>query len=217
MRYGGVNYTCTEAHAASPSPRLGNFRSQGSGAPRPAWRLEAGTQATVSANDGTWLTVRLADGTRGYLKTAECEYMYTAEAGSALPGDVDSRRIAEQMFRITETEVDTAAGEITCHALHISYDWSAALAGSLVLDGTPVTTAAAALRSAVLPDGTAGAPNIYVQETGFPVTGAYKGRSVTAALLDPDDGFVAQSRAMLVRDNCFWDIIPHAMRMNNYC
>ncbi len=201
MRWNGVNYECVGSHAAGPSPRMTYWQSRGTGAPRPAFTLEPGTQFAVSGSGGGWLTVRLQDGTKGWCRPAECEYMYTAGEGSALPGDVNSRRIREQLFRITDVEIDTAAGTVTCGALHISYDWSAVLADSLILDGTPLTTAAAALRSAVLPGGVADAPRIYVQDTGCAVTGTYRRTSVTAALLDPDDGFVAQGKAMLIRDN----------------
>ena len=200
MRYNNINYICTVAHAAKASPAFGNFKSQGNGTPKPAWKLEAGTQVTVSANDGTWLTVRLQDGTKGYCKVSEMEYMYTAEPGSLLPGDVDARRIAQQLFRITDVEID-AGGKVSCNALHISYDWSMVLVNSLIVDETPITTAAVGLRSAILKGDGEESPNIYVQETGVPVTGTYRRSPVTSVLLDPDDGLVKQAKAMLVRDN----------------
>lgn len=203
MRYNDINYICQVSHAATPSPRLadGTWKSQGNGTPKPAWKLDAGTQVTVSDNDGTWLTVRLQDGTRGYCKVSEMEYMYTADEGSILPGDVDSRLISQQLFRIHDVEIDAASGTVSCTAQHISYDWSMTLVNTLIVDDTAITTAAVGLRSAVLPDGTASAPNIYVQETGNHVTGTYRRVPVTSVLLDPDDGFVPQSKAMLVRDN----------------
>ena len=201
MRWEGTNYLCVITHAATPVPSMANWRSQGSGAPRPVLTLAAGTQFTVSENSGTWLTVRLQDGTKGYCRADECEYMYTAEEGSVLPGDVDARRIAQQLFRITDVEIAEPEGTVRCSAQHISYDWSAALVGAMILDGTALPTAAAALRSAVMRGEGEAAPNLYVQETGSPVTGSWRRVPVTSVLLDPDSGFVGLSKAMLVRDN----------------
>lgn len=203
MRYGEINYLCTVTHAATPVPSMSYWKSQGNGTPKPAYKLDAGTQFTVSEQDGNWLTVRLQDGTKGYMKASECEYMYTADEDSVLPGDVDSRTISDQCFRITDVTVDAASESVTVSALHVSYDYNSQLVGSLILDKTPVTTAVVGLRSAMLPDGSASAPNIYVQETGNPCTGSWKRTPLINILLDPDDGIVPQSKAMLVRDN--WD------------
>ena len=218
MRYNNINYICLASHAAAPSPRFdgGYWKSQGNGTPKPAWKLDAGTQVTVSDNDGTWLTVRLQDGTKGYCKVAEMEYMYTAEPGSILPGDVDARTIAQQLFRITDVEIDAGSEKVSCSAQHISYDWSMVLVDSLIVDETPVTTAAVGLRSAILKEEGEDSPNVYVQETGNPVTGTYRRTPVTSVLLDPDDGFVEQSKAMLIRDNKDFFLLRNTKKDRGY-
>ena len=203
VRHGGRNWECI-APATLLTPSAANavsWRDLGTGDPAARAWLPAGETLAVSDAGETWLECRRSDGSRGYVRRSDCAYRYTAEADAVLTDPVAARRISDQLFRVTDVTVDSAAGTLTAHAMHLSYDAAGLLLGPVTLQDTDLPTAVAALRSAVLPDGAAGAPAIFCQGTGITVGGCFTRRNLAAALLDPEEGIVRQARCRLVRDD----------------
>ena len=203
VRYNGLNWQCVVA-ATLLTPSDANsaaWRNLGTGDPAPRAYLPAGEQLAVSSVGDPWLEVKRANGSRGYVRRADCEYLYTADAGAQLTDPVAARTLTEQLFRVTDVRVDSAAGRLTAHALHLSYDAGGILLDRVTLNRTDLPTAVAALRSAALPDGSAGAPPIFCQGTESLISGGFTRMTLTAALLDPEMGLVRQARVRLVRDN----------------
>ena len=203
VRYNGLNWQCiTAATLLTPSDANSSaWRNLGTGDPVPRAYLPAGEQLAVSSVGETWLEVKRANGSRGYVKRADCDYLYTADTGAQLTDPVAARTLTEQLFRVTDVRVDSAAGRLTAHALHLSYDASGILLDRVTLNCTDLPTAVAALRSAALPDGSADAPPVFCQGTAGLITGGFTHMTLTAALLDPEMGLVRQARVRLVRDN----------------
>ena len=203
VRHNSRNWECiTAATLLTPSAEnSASWRDLGTGDPVPRAYLPAGEQFAVSNAGETWLEVKRADGTRGYVRRADCTYLYTPDANAQLPGPVASRTLTDQLFRVTDVQIDSTTGLLTAHALHLSYDASAILLDRVTLNHTDLPTAVAALRSAALPDGSAGAASVFCQGTGCEVSGTFTRMTLTAALLDPEIGLVRQARARLVRDN----------------
>ena len=201
--YGGINYRCVDAHTQGGSFEGARWVALGPGAPPIQRTLPAWTRLYVSAADSLWLTVRLEDGSRGYVRVSDAEFVRDAERTDLDALSVSARRIRAQAFRITRTEVDTAAGLVRVSARHVSYDYASGLLRNLAVRDLPLPEAALDLRAMCLPDGEASAPAIYCQDTGVTVSLDGDDRSPAEAILDPDEGLVVQAGARLVRDN--WD------------
>lgn len=202
VRNAGRNWECiTAATLLTPSAANGaSWRDLGTGDPSPGAYLPRGEQLAVSDAGDPWLEAKRRDGTRGYVRRADCVYLYTADEGAAITDPVEANTLTDQLFRVTDVTVDSAAGLLTAHALHLSYDANGILLDSVTFADTDLPTAAAALRTAALRDAPEGVPGIFCQ-TADTVDGSFTRRSLTAALLDPEKGLVRQSRTRLVRDD----------------
>lgn len=200
VSHGGTNYKCTTSHGGV-STWNPNFWSSVSMDPPKKKSLTAGTQIYVTEKKGNWLTAVMMDGTKGYCRLSEFTYLYTLDEEAVIDHDIESRQITEQVFRVTDVTINSAQGTLTANAKHISYDYAMQLVGALTLADTPLAESVAALRAAFLPDGVSSAPNIYCQNTGAVISGAYTRKTLSNCLLDPDSGLVAQGKAMLIRDN----------------
>ena len=201
--YNGINYRCVDAHTQGGDFEGTRWVALGPGSPPVSRMLPAWTRLYVSAADSAWLTVRLEDGARGYVRAADAEFVRDAERPDLEALSVSARRIRAQAFRITRVETDMAAGLVRVSAQHVSYDYACGLMQDWTVHGLPLPEAALDLRAMCLPDGAASAPALYCQDTGGTVSAAYLDYSPAGAILDPEEGLVAQARARLVRDN--WD------------
>lgn len=178
---------------------------------RPVIKLmSAGTQVITDGvvQEGRYYAVTLLDGTVGWVDTSMVEYMYTIEEGSEILEKIGARTLTHQLFRVMDISLDGKSMTLTATCQHISYDWSASIIGKTSLKDTPLSTAVAAVRSAVLPDGVTSAPFVYTEDTEHTVTAACTRKSLTSILLDPEDGLVAQARARLIRDEWDFFLLP---------
>lgn len=210
VRHGGVNWVCSIANAANPwDDRY--WTSRGTGAPTPTKTIPAGKRVAVTSVDGSWRQVKLPSGEMGWMLIDDLTFYAQAGEWIGDPEEIAARRIAVQAFRVTSVSIDSAGGQLTAQALHISYD-----ASSLFLDSTAavenltVPDAVLTIRAACIPDGTSSAPNVYSQFAGREVSGEWTHKSFVEALLDPDSGLVGQTGAMLLRDNADFFILADA-------
>ena len=119
----------------------------------------------------------------------------------------------EQLFRIYSVEQDSEAATVTAKALHVFYDE----AGNLI-DGEyeieegkteEANSVIAKLDSMLLtPHSVRFQP---INLTGD-VTGVFSYKTPVEAFLDPDEGIVAQTKALLVRDNWEAYLLPDMVR-----
>ena len=196
--YQGYVWECVQITLIAPSTSASAWKRISP--VRPVLRyLSAGTTLVVTSKDRTNLRCTLLDGTECFVRVNAATYQYTIEEGSEILPDLSDRHLTHQLFRAMDITNDGKAIKVT--AQHISYDWSMAIVGQVTLKDTPLATAIAAIRSAVLPDGAASAPNIYAQETDAVVTAACTRKTVTSLILDPEEGLVKQAHARLFRDN----------------
>lgn len=116
----------------------------------------------------------------------------------------------EQLFRIYSVERDSAAATVTAKALHVFYDDAGNLIdGECTLEGASPESAMERIRSALVQDA-----QTHFSAIGLSgeISGDFGNRSPIEAYLDPDTGIVAQTGAMLIRDN--WDayLLPSQIR-----
>lgn len=201
VRHGGVNYVARYASGATVW-YADAWRSVGTGAPSATRTIPAGTEVVVTDVADGWAHAKLPDGTNGYMKTAQITWLRTDTTYQGDPEAVNARKITMQAFRVTDVAIDSNQGRLTASAMHISYDASAiVLDETAVCKDTPLPEAIVALRAACIPFGADMAPNIYGQFPQAKVSGDWTGKTLSEAVLDPEDGLVALSQAMLVRDN----------------
>ena len=105
-----------------------------------------------------------------------------------------------QLFRVYATETDSDAGVVTAKARHVFYD----LCGNMVNgEYSPERATGAEAAQAVfgmLKNATEF--KLYVENlSGGSVTGEYGYKNPVEALLDPDEGIVAQCGCQIIRDN----------------
>ena len=105
-----------------------------------------------------------------------------------------------QLFRIYSTEQDSEAGMVTVKARHVFYD----LCGDMINgDYSPekVPAAEAAQKTFAMLRNSKDF-KLYVENlSGGSVTGEYGYKNPVEALLDPDEGIVAQCGCQIIRDN----------------
>ena len=119
----------------------------------------------------------------------------------------------DQLFRIYSVEQDSEAATVTAKALHVFYDE----AGNLI-DGEyeieektteEVNSVIAKINSMLLtPSSVRFQP---INLTGD-ITGDFSYKTPVEAYLDPDEGIVAQTKALLVRDNWEAYLLPDMVR-----
>lgn len=200
VSHNGTNYVCTTTHGGVTIWNS-SFWTAGNMDPPKKKAIASGTQIYVTEQKSNWLTVVMMDGVKGYCRVRDFTYLYTLDEEAVINHDVESRSLTDQIFRVMDVTINSANNTLTANAKHISYDYAMQLVGNLQLSDTPIVEAVAGLRAAFLPDGAASAPNIYVKNTGATLTGTYTRKTLSNCILDPDIGFVAQGKAMLIRDN----------------
>ena len=199
VTHNSYNWECVQITLIEPSANASAWRSLG-----PCQYivkvLQENTVLVVSSKDSTYLSCVLLDGTSGLVRISAAEYQYTIEEGASIITAVDSRILTHQCFRATDITLDGRNMTVQVNAQHCSYDYNMILVDKTTLRNTPLQTAIAAVRSAVLPDGSSSAPNIFAEDTENTVTAACTRKTLTSVILDPEEGLVAQAKARLVRD-----------------
>ena len=116
----------------------------------------------------------------------------------------------DQLFRIYSVELDSEAGTVTAKGMHVFYDD----AGNLInakyeADNDELYVAMNEIKKALHQPPEV---NFYAVNLTGKITGDYSYKTPVEAYLDPDEGIVAQTKALLVRDN--WDayLIPDKVR-----
>lgn len=199
VTHNSYNWECVQITLIEPSAGASAWRSLGP-CQYVVKVLPQNTLLVVSSKDATYLTCVLLDGTSGLVRISAAEYQYTIEEGASIIAAVDSRILTHQCFRVTSITMDGRNMSIQVNAQHVSYDYNMILVDKTTLRNTPLQTAIAAVRSAVLPDGASSAPNIFAENTENTVTAACTRKTLTSVILDPEEGLVPQARARLVRD-----------------
>lgn len=176
-----------------------------------------GTQvAKLEDNGSGWYRVSVCKGgATGWMSANYLTFVksVTDTVTSAKPVTRNAVKVQparEQLFRVYSVENDTATGLQTAMAMHIFYD----------LRGNPVNedykpNNAAASTAAQRVFSKAMIANDFELNLGAisgKVTGEYGYMGIAEALLDPGSGIVAQSGALLVRDNYDVFLIPDEVR-----
>lgn len=160
--------------------------------------LKADTEVfLISEYNDSWLYVQTVKGYQGYIQKAFCSFVRTEQISEA-----PERDISTQLFRIYNTQIDTAKKTITVSARHVSYDLAGNMISECVLTNASAQTAIARMHGALFfeSDNTI-ASNIPTALEDYSATLTYK--NPVSALLDPDIGIVPHFGGKLIRDN--WD------------
>ena len=200
VNHNGYVWDCIKITLAEPT--VGSDAWKRFSPVRPVLKqLPEDTILIVSSQDSTWLHVTLMNGDSGWVMKNAATYQYTIDEDSEIIKHLEERTLTHQLFRVTDITLDGKAMTVKVTAQHVSYDWSISIVGRITLKDTPLSTAIAAIRSAVLPDGASSAPNIYAATSSATITSACTRKTLTSVILDPEDGLVSQARARLIRDN----------------
>ena len=179
-------------------------------------KYKEGTQVVQLKDNGNgWYRVSIRKGgATGYMYAQYLDYVKTitetVSTGKTVSREgVSVQPAREQLFRVYSVETDTARRRVTAKAMHIFYD----------LRGNPLKKAYEPKKAAI---GTV-VSNIHsnlLQTSDFDVhcylsgkvTGDYGYMSMPEALLTPDDGILAQTGGLLVRDNYDVFLLPDDVR-----
>lgn len=165
------------------------------------------------AENGFIPVVTVDGGAEGWMRLVYLE-LYTQETETITPekpgGIIKLEQSRDQLFRIYSVETDTDEQTVTAKAMHIFYDQR----GNLIdaeyePENVPVATAVSEIKSKLLD------PNPiawHIQRLTGNVSGTYSFKTPVEAFLDPDEGIVAQTKALLVRDNFNAYLLPDAVR-----
>lgn len=184
-------------------------------------RYKRGTEVKELESSGNWRhVVVLTDGAEGWMSSGYLTYVRTVDDTVTQPSTVNpseilddqikTRQTRDQLFRITKTTRDSQRGMVTVEAQHIFYD----LAGAIIktdceFENEPVQSAFTKLVGALSHE----TPfHFYSMIREGTITGSYTGWNIIRALLDPDEGFVAQTKARIIRDNFDVFILPDVIR-----
>ena len=146
-------------------------------------------------NNTLWYSMSTDRGVAGWVLSTEA----AAQAGAtARVQDVNEEQARDQLFRIYDVTEDSRELAVTVRARHIFYDLLKVIyMGQEKMTGVPAAQALQALFSY------ADHPTpfrISTDCTGT-VTGDFRGKNLVAALMDPEEGMLAQLNAHIVRDN----------------
>lgn len=179
-------------------------------------RYKKGTEVVQLEDVGdNWFHVSIRDGgATGYMYAGYLDYVkdITETITSAQPVSPEGVTVLparEQLFRIHSVEVDTDKHTVTAQAMHIFSD----------LRGNPVKTAYAPENT----DANAAAHAVFgntldphdfelFSYLSGTVTGDYGYKSPVECLLGPDDGILAQTGGIIVRDNFDVFLLPAEVR-----
>ena len=145
----------------------------------------------------SWIYIQTKTGIKGYVLKSMAVFVREEHIEPVPP-----RKVYDQLFRITQTNISTDKHTITVTAQHVSYDLSGTLLGEcdmgLMAPGVAISTIQSAL---MMQSDCVIATNLDETDGLYTANMSYK--NGIFALLDPDSGIVGNYNAMLVRDN--WD------------
>lgn len=179
-------------------------------------RYSVGTEVVRLSVSDDWARVTVRDGgATGYMWADYLSYVRT-ETDAITPTNPTGNRVIsvsparDQLFRISSVEIDSESSLVTVGAEHIFYDLVGNIVhGDYVPDGVSATEAVQLIFTHLL---NAHAFTLYADKINGAVSGNYSFRDIVNSLLDPDDGVVAQSRALVVRDNYDVFLLPDEVR-----
>lgn len=160
--------------------------------------LAVGAELTVlSKADPAFYRVSSGRGTVGYVPVGAIAF---DRIDPGTPGDaIQARQLRDQLFRVYRTEKDTKGGTLKAWARHVFYD----LLGNVITDGLceqmTVTQALDQISgNCTQPDH---GFSFYSDDESHTITADYTHRSLVDAILNPEDGILAQANLRIVRDN----------------
>ena len=195
-----------------------NLRQKPTASSRSIAKYKPGTEVIQLADNGNgWYQVTVLNGgATGYMYAQYLTYVrdYTETITSVQPVTTGEGVLVqparEQLFRIHCVEPDTERGIVTAEAMHIFYDLRGNIVnGKYAPEAVAGNTVAGELFAKALN------PHdfeLYAASGLGKVTGEYTYRSLVESLLDPDEGVVAQTNALLVRDNYDVFLMPDEVR-----
>lgn len=201
------NYQCTYYDGGSPQIMVPPYNSawwkpiadQTSGAPALV-TLAAGSELYFVEDYNTdWYKMSTFYGLVGYIKKSQVTF-----DRHLTPSETTPRIITEQLFRITEPNIDSIGQKVSVSGMHVSYD----LAGILIQDvsigqASPAMAIGLMMEGMMVPYDGIIATNLTSDANGT-YTGQIKGKNAMYALLDPDAGIASSFNAKFTRDN--WDV-----------
>ena len=163
-----------------------------------------------------WIKVcKVKGGQVGYMSTRYLKRSRTVEeviepAKPVVSGTIEIGQSRDQLFRIYSVEQDSEAATVTVKAMHVFYDD----AGNLINTKYEPKKASLATVMSKINSSLHQAAEVDFQAIALDgkITGDYSYKTPVEAYLDPDDGIIAQTGAMLYRDN--WDafLLPDMVR-----
>jgi len=169
------------------------------------------TLSFIATYNWKYTQVRDSLGNTGYTLTANIEQTDTAPEPYTIPG----KKVYRQLFRIYAVSCDEASGLLTVNARHISYDLDANALFDCKLTEAEPATALALMQGRLMNDDTlqyktGDKRRIIACPIEAPKINAdWSFGNPIQALLDPDDGFAAQLRGNVLRDNGDFYILPN--------
>ena len=123
---------------------------------------------------------------------------------------VEIRQSREQLFRIYAVDKDTEAATVTAKAMHIFYDLRGNIIdGEYAPEDAEAAAVAAEIGAKLLNDNPY---TIHAERISGRITADYGYKTPVEALLDPDEGIVAQTGCLCVRDNYDVFLLPDDVR-----
>lgn len=125
-------------------------------------------------------------------------------------GSVEINQSRDQLFRIYSVEQDSEAGTVTAKGMHVFYDD----AGNLINAKYEPKNATVAAVMSKIASSLHQAAEVDFQAFNLTgkITGDFSYKTPVEAYLDPDEGIVAQTGAMLFRDNWEAYLLPDMVR-----
>ena len=166
------------------------------------WLVSEEVVSYICVYNWKYVQVRDSLGHIGYAIADDLEETATAPEPYTEP----ARTIYYQLFRIYQVACDEVSGTVTVDARHISYDLQANGVFDCKLTEAEPATAIALLQGRLMNDDER---LIACPFTAPLITADWSFGNPVQALLDPDDGLVAQLQARLLRDNADFFILPN--------
>ena len=174
-----------------------------------------------AVQNGFMPVVLVKGGAEGWMSTKylELESRENETITPEKPGNniLQLEQSREQLFTVYSVETDSDEQTVTAKAMHVFYDQR----GNLIdaeyePEGVEVATVVSDINSTELnPNSKLLYPNPinwYVQKLTGKVSGTYSYKSPIEVVLDPDEGIVKQTGALLVRDNFNAYLLPDKVR-----
>lgn len=180
-------------------------------------KYKIGTEVVQLEDNGAgWYRVTVSSGgATGWMYASYLQYVRdeTETLTSNKPVTQNAVKVQparDQLFRVYSVENDTARGLQTTKAMHIFYD----LRGNLVNDDYKPNKVAAVVAAQHIWDSALNAHDfeLHVGPIEGTITGEYGYYGIAEALLVPDEGIVAQSGCLMVRDNYDVFLLPDQAR-----